>query len=650
MNENTSSGFTPIRWPFPVDYEKVNRIEVDLVVLGAGPAGCCAGISALRRGQSVAVCDKGAIKKSGNCGAGIDHWNDLTEAPLSSQTADEKHNGPNPENRMNRGMIGITGPDLLHRNYISNKGTWSALLELEKMGLPIRDVDGDFDGNPSRDEATGLLKSYNYNHMDGVKLRGGNFVKPVLYNELKKEGALLFDYMMMTGLLTEGGKQGAPVTGAMGFSLQTGEFYVFVAKAVVISTGYVCSNWIYSMEITGNSFRWDPNDIGEGVAMAHKAGAKTYGFYNNGATKGSHPFAWPRFGVGDDSNTWSYCTIVDNNGKKIPWHDNDGNEMPDAMDRYLGKGKSPMGPTASLLDAVKDGEYELPFWADLSDLPERERRSIWGMMIGNEGKTRYTLYDYYTRNGFNPDKHLLFIPVDGRKAKGGMHGNQGEATVWRSERGGQGFLVVDWDLMSNIPGLFAAGASIGLEGCSLACASGFYAGNRAAEYCMEHSHGTIDEKQIELERERVYAPTKRVGDENAYITWKELWGGTARVMQQCCGELLTKSLLEFGIDWLESIAKSEARKTFARNPHELARVLECETRITVSKLYMGACLSKLAADEEGFENKDFLFNWDENGELKSEIVPRDYYLKEPYLDTYAANYALHTAKEEVSHE
>jgi len=32
--------------------------------------------------------------------------------------------------------------------------------------------------------------------------------------------------------------------------------------------------------------------------------------------------------------------------------------------------------------------YKLPFYADLSDLPETERKVIWGMMVGEEGKTR----------------------------------------------------------------------------------------------------------------------------------------------------------------------------------------------------------------------------------------------------------------------
>ena len=70
---------------------------------------------------------------------------------------------------------------------------------------------------------------------------------------------------MVTSLLTEGGRQGTRVTGATGFSMETGEFYVFNAKSVIITSGYACTMWTYSTEITGNSYRWDPNDIGDGL-------------------------------------------------------------------------------------------------------------------------------------------------------------------------------------------------------------------------------------------------------------------------------------------------------------------------------------------------------------------------------------------------
>ncbi len=638
-------GDKAIRWPYPIKYDTIQRIETDVLVIGAGPAGASAGISAARRGLRVAVCDKAPIKRSGNAGAGIDHWNDITDGPNSTVSADEKYASGKGDN-MNRNMFGRTGPTMTHRDYIASRGTWDALMELERLGLPIRDKDGDFDGSDTKDADTGILKSYDYTAMDSIKLRGGNYLKPVLYEGLKKAGAQLYDRVMMTGLLTDEGKQGANVVGAVGFSLETGEFYVFSAKSVIIASGYVCSMWTYSMEITGNSFRWDPNDIGEGLAMAYLAGAKIYGFYNNGTTRASHPFAWPRFGVGDSSNTWTPCTIVDNRGKEVPWTYWDGSVAETVEERVNRPRREQPHMPRDLGQLVKEGMYEQPFWADLSAMPERERRSIWGMMVGNEGKTRYTLYDYYTRWGFNPEKHLLWCPINAERGRGNMHGDAGDGRPWRSERGGQGEICVDWDLMTSIPGLFAAGASSGLEGASYACSSGFYAGNRAAEYCLKNERGSVDEKQVQTERERIYAPVNRAGDPEAYVSWKELWGGSARAMQQCCGEVLTKPVLEFGLNWLESIRNTEAKMTYARNPHELARVMECETRLIVSEVFMRACMAKLEADEAGLTGNEFLFNWLADGRFCSETKASDFYLQEPYLPTFRENYELHRAGEE----
>ena len=146
------------------------------------------------------------------------------------------------------------------------------------------------------------------------------------------------------------------------------------------------------------------------------------------------------------------------------------------------------------------------------------------------------------------------------------------------------------------------------------------------------------EAQIEAERERVYAPVRREKDPKAVISWKELWGGTARVMQVCCNEYLTEPILNEGLDWMASIREQEMQMTYARNPHELVRVLECETRATVSEAYMRVCIAKLQADKQGLRRDQFLFNHMEGDEVISEIREDEFWLKPPYAPTYLENY------------
>ena len=126
--------------------------------------------------------------------------------------------------------------------------------------------------------------------------------------------------------------------------------------------------------------------------------------------------------------------------------------------------------------------YKLPFYADLSALPESERKVIWGMMIGEEGKTKIPVYRDLTESGFDPEKHVI----------------QCYGTGWTSaeflpaERqlfGLPGGFLNDWKLSTNLEGLFVAGDSLYASNCyGHAAATGHYAGRHASEYAAEQEH------------------------------------------------------------------------------------------------------------------------------------------------------------------
>ena len=129
------------------------------------------------------------------------------------------------------------------------------------------------------------------------------------------------------------------------------------------------------------------------------------------------------YGTGNAHNTWYACTIVDANGKEVPWVDRDGKILKTVAERYRpAPGQKILfhmvvcpglmkfwGPSLipDLPERITKGEYVLPLYADLPSMPEQERRAIWGLMVGNEGKTRIPIYDTYTKAGFDPDKDML---------------------------------------------------------------------------------------------------------------------------------------------------------------------------------------------------------------------------------------------------
>jgi succinate dehydrogenase/fumarate reductase flavoprotein subunit len=618
-------------------------VSCDVLVIGGGLAGSHAAINAAKKGVKVAVLDKGAVKTSGSGGAGIDHWHNACTNPCCTIP---------PEEMVKSG--GAQGGER-HTSYITCKESYDALLDVEKAGLQFRDVDDEFAGAPFRDEETKLMFAYDYENKHTIRLRGGANMKPILYKELKRLGVQIFDRIMATSLLTEGGKQGARIVGATGVNVRTGEFYVFRAKATVLSTAGASRLWIFSTELRGsNAEHSDPNCAGGGHAMAWKVGAEfTQVESSRGGAAGA--FGWPPYGVGNAHNTWYACTMVDANGKEVPWVDRDGRVLKSVSERYrpapgqkffvLNPGASPYELRHPYLipdlpERVQKGEFVLPFYADLPSMPKHERRAIFGLMVGNEGKTRI-IYKTYTEAGFDPDKDMLQAPA--QSTRGG--GRVGGPLQWR--QGSGGIVVVDWDLKTNLEGLFAAGGIGGGGGCAGASGTGRYVGRKAVEYALKAGEPVIERKQVEEEKARVYAPVTRTDG----IGWKELHAGICRIMQDYCGEYKSDETLKLGLWWLNNIRESEGARAYARNPHELMRTLECFVRLTVGEMIMHASLARKASSR-GFKRLDYREmdspEWNkfitiklENEKVKIGELPLNYWLKPPNAPTYEENYKKH---------
>lgn len=215
----------------------------------------------------------------------------------------------------------------------------------------------------------------------------------------------------------------------------------------------------------------------------------------------------------------------------------------------------------------------------------------------------------------------------------------------------EGGIVFDWDLKSSLDGLYVAGSQQYSGGThSHAAATGRYAGRKAAGYAREARLGAIDRKQVEAEKARVYAPTLLKDG----IGWKELRAGLCRVMQDYCGEFKSEPILKTGLKWIRSIRESEAPTAYARNPHELCRVLECHTHMTIAEIIMQASLARKASSALlDFKRLDFPETdppeWNKivTIRLEKEIIkvgelPLKYYLLPPYAPSYEANYRDHS--------
>jgi len=637
-------------WPYPVHYGRETELVADVLVVGGGIAGCHAAISAAKRGARVIVIDKGAVIRSGSGGAGVDHWGGVYTNPCSKVTPDEAIARPGGHGPM-AGAFGMK-----HIQYITFKESWDAALDMEAWGMAIRDEDDEFVGAEFRDEQTKLLFAYDYDACTTLRVQGAD-VKVYLHRELKRLGVTILDRVMATSLLSEGGKAGARVVGATGLNVRTGQFYVLRAKATVLTTGQPLRIWIFNTELAGSHVAHDdPNCAGDGCAIAWRAGAEFT--LMERSMQSSGPFRYPAYGTGNSSNTWYGCTIVDANGKEIPYVDADGNVLKTVSERFHpkpGRGQARLIP--DLAERIRSGELVLPFYADLPSMPEHERRAIFGLMVCHEGKTRIPIYKTYTEAGFDPDRDMLQANLHAPEVMGrdpvwwDVKIPGASAPQWRETAfGGGGGLVADWDMKSNLEGLYAAGNQLaGYMGHVSAAATGRYAGRKVAEYVLTAPEPVVDRAQVESEKERVYRPVMR----SSGIGWKELQAGVSRVMQDYCGRDKSGPVLDKGLEWLVSIRESEAARAYARNPHELWRTLEVMVRMTVGEMIIHASLARRASSRDlDFwrvdypevdppEWKKFVTTRLDDGVVRMGELPLGFWLEEPYASSYADNYRLH---------
>jgi succinate dehydrogenase/fumarate reductase flavoprotein subunit len=645
-------------WPYPVNYGKVNQIETDVLIVGGGIAGCHAAVNAARQGVKVAVMEVGMTKRSGAGGSGVDHWLSACTNPCSKVKPDEYVNS------LFEATKGFTGA--LAR-YITAREGWDTLLDCEQMGTRVRDVNDEFKGADFRDEATKLLFAYDYENRHHLRVWGHN-IKPNLYNEMKKLGVAVYDRVALTSLLTEGGRQGARVIGATGYHNRTGEFYVFKAKATVISTAgsTMAANrlWLFAPEMVGSAAMRDMNEACVGFAAGWNAGAEFLFMEQNVARISG--MGYSPYSMGNSGNSWYGAPIVDADGKEVGWIDVGGKELKTVGERFRpGAGQTFMqgegiglfyGVQGSsnhldpkLKEKIAKGELKLPLYADLTLLPESERRVLFGMMVANEGKTRIPIYDVFTKAGFDPDLDILRCPVMPPEAY--LRGVNWAGLSFPHMQGlaGSGFLV-DWDLKTSLDGLYAAGKSIyGSDNHSYAATTGRYAGRSAAVYAKSAPSSSVDNKQVESEKARIYAPLKQSREG---MGWKELNTGIARTMQDYCGQYRSGNTLDLGLGLLQSIRESEAATAYAANPHELGRLIECFALLTTGDMVIHSSLArKSTCTPLEFRRIDYPEDspdWNkllpirmEGESVKVRDLPLDYHLKPPFSNDYEANYKAH---------
>ena len=589
-------------WPYANEVGQTETVTSDVLVLGGGLAGCYAAIAAARRGLDVVLVEKGATERSGSGGTGFDHWESACTNPCSGVTPEEiAWAYVHEQDYYSNGIA----------HYIECREGYDRLLDMESFGGKVRDTDGEFAGAPFRDDETKLMFAYDYKNRFTLRVWGSTF-KPALYRELKRLGVHIYDRTEATSLLTavvDGKKRGV---GACGMNVHTGKFYVFRAKSTVLCMSRPARVWLFDSDMTGLSEFRPFQSIGSGHAMGWRAGMEFTMMEK--AIRAEYSAAgrsFPAYGAGNNHNTWYAATMVDARGVEIPYVDRDGKELTSVLDRYMpapgqkfflkgGVIDNPKyeyrGPETLDFEELMKRGYQLPFYADLSRMPDAERRVIWGMMVGEEAKTKIPILQNYTERGFDSKKHML----------------QSYGTGWKSasfldqERqffGAPGGILNDWDLKTSVDGIYAAGDQLYASDCAgYACATGYYAGRKAADAAAAYALADYSAEDAEREQQRLLAPLY-VKDG---MDWKELNKAIAKAMQNYCGGVKCDALLTEGLDLLKRYEKDIVPMLSAKNPHELMRIHEVLDILTVAQMVIYSSLARKSSSVPlSFERSDY---------------------------------------------
>lgn len=505
-------------------------VETDLLIIGGGNAGCFSAVEAKKRNPDlkVTIMEKAHISRSGACSAGMDAIN--TYIP----------EGKTPEDLVRWSRAQVGGGPLREDLSLSNAEELNeAVDDLAAWGLPIiRDEDGN------------------------IKYRGGwdisihgEQLKPIMAEKAMESGAEVYNRIVATSLLMDGER----CTGAMGFGLRDGKFYVFKAKATIVATGGACGLYkSYTSDATDSHHQtWMcPFNVGTGYALGIREGAEFTSMEQRWVATRTKDFCGPV----DTISVGFKSSITNAKGERIL----------EKHYAHMGGDKAPRYIRANApMDEWLAGRG--PTYADTRHLSPKEVKEL---------KTDYL----NERPSF-----VLFLASRGQDITKDPIEIYGSDPYIVGGHTGSGYWV-DMDRMTTIPGLFAAGETAGgnpnkfVGGCA---AEGKLASRGAFKYIDGVSLPEPDAGQIEQEKARVFAPLLKGPDFDG-VTAREMEERLQRLMDEYAGGTsqyyrTNEERLDYALRHLNML-KNQIEYLHAADLHDLMSVHEVIDRLDVAEV------------------------------------------------------------------
>lgn len=509
---------------------KQEVIDTGILVIGAGNAGCFVAVEAKKIDPSLTVTymEKAEIHRSGACSAGMDAIN--TYIP----------EGKTPEDLVRWSRAQVGGGPLREDLALSNAQELNEAVEdLERWGLPIL-----------RDDKGKVM----YRGKWDISIHGEQ-LKPIMAEKAIENG-IVYNRIAATGLIMENGR----CSGAYGFGVRDGKFYIFRAKATICCTGGAGTLYkSYTADSTdcGHQVWMCPYCVGTGYAIGFRQGAELTSLEQRWVATRSKDFCGPI-----DTISVGYKSPIINCKDERIMQTHYAELGGDAAPRYI-RANAPMKEWL---------EGRGPTYCDTRDLTQEQARDL--------------LTDYLNER----PSFVLFL------ASRGQDITKQPIEIYGSDPyilGGHtmGGFWVNLDRMTTLPGFFAAGETAGgnpnkfVGGCAV---EGKIAARGAIKYIKENNIELpqLSEEQLQKEKERVFAPLLRGGnfDGVSAIAMRER---LQRLMDEYAGGVsqfyrTNEERLDYAISNIKML-QSQFQFLYAANLHELLQCLETMDRVDVAE-------------------------------------------------------------------
>ncbi len=520
--------------PKSLDEIPTEVIDTDLLIVGGGNAGCFVAVEAktLNPNLDVTIMEKAHISRSGATAAGMD--------AINTYLREDK--GETPESLVKWSRAQVGGGPIREDLALSNAKILNETVDmLEEWGLPfVKDEEG-------HKQLRGRFD---------VSIHGEQ-LKPIMAEKAMEMGAKVYNRVAATNLLMDGEK----CVGAMGFGVRDGKQYVFRAKATVVSTGGACG--IYKSPVTdyssGHHQTWmSPFNVGTGYAIGIRAGAEMTSLEQRWVATRTKDFCGPV----DTISVAFQCLITNAKGERV------------MQVRYadVGGDKAPRfyRLNAPMMEWL---EGRGPTYVDTTGLNPEEAKELREDLL-NE---RPSFVLFLASRGHDITKEPVEIYGSDPYIVGGHTGSG----YW-----------VDMQRMTTIPGLFAAGETAGgnpnkfVGGCA---AEGRLAARGALEYLKKVSMPELDKVQVDMEKERVFAPLLR-GSEFDGVTDIEMEERLQRLMDEYAGGIhqfyrLNEERLDVALKNVKML-QDQTKYLYSKGLHNLMNVHEVVDRLDVSEMLL----------------------------------------------------------------